>query len=47
MQGFGKKIPLQHPVSKNDIIATIKYCIECDSIAGEFRIDGGYTRVGR
>ncbi len=47
MQGFGKKIPIQHPVSKNDIISTIKYCIECDSIAGEFRVDGGYTRVGR
>lgn len=47
MEGFGKKIPMQKPVSKEDIILTIKYCLECESLAGEFRIDGGYTRVGR
>ncbi len=47
MEGFGKKIPMRHPVSKSDLLTTIKYCIECDSLAGEFRIDSCYTRVGR
>ena len=47
MAGFGKKIPLQRPVSKSDLDLTIKYCLECESLAGEFRVDGGYTRVGR
>ncbi len=47
MKGFGQKIPIQKPVSKKDIILTLNYCLNCDSLAGEFRIDGGYTRVGR
>ena len=47
MHGFGKKIPMQKPVSKKDLELTLKYCLECDSLAGEFRVDGGYTRVGR
>lgn len=47
MEGFGKKIPMLHPVSKTDLILTIKYCLECESLAGEFRIDGGYTRISR
>lgn len=47
MEGFGKKIPVQHPVSKDDFVSTLKYCIECESVAGEFRVDGGYSRIGR
>jgi NAD(P)-dependent dehydrogenase (short-subunit alcohol dehydrogenase family) len=47
MEGFGKKIPVGHPVSKKDILLTLNYCIDCDSLTGEFRVDGGYTRVGR
>lgn len=47
MKGFGKKIPVRHPVSKQDILLTLNCCIDCQSLAGEFRVDGGYTRVGR
>ena len=47
MKGFGQKIPLRKPVSEEDIQLTIKYCLECESLAGEFRVDGGYTRVGK
>jgi hypothetical protein len=45
LDGFGKKIPTQKPVSKKDLLLTLKYCIECESLAGEFRVDGGYTRA--
>ena len=47
MEGFGKKIPMQHPVSKGDLISTIKYCIECESLASDFKVDGGYLGCGR
>lgn len=47
MEGFGRKIPVCHPVTKDDLLLTLNYCIDCKSLTGEFRIDGGYTRVGR
>ncbi len=46
MEGFGKKIPMRKAVSETDLKRTLQYCIECESLAGELRIDGGYTRVG-
>ena len=46
MDGFGKKIPIRKAVSMEDLRRTLRYCIECESLAGELRIDGGYTRMG-
>ena len=46
MEGFGKKIPIRKAVSEEDLKRTLQYCIECESLAGEFRIDGGYSRQG-
>ncbi len=46
MEGFGKKIPVGHAVSEEDLIRTLHYCLDCESLAGELRIDGGYSRKG-
>ena len=47
MAGFGQKIPVRHPVWMDDLFKTLYYCLDCESLAGELRVDGGYTRVGR
>ena len=47
MEGFGKKIPMRRAISEEEMRAVLRFCLDVPSLAGEFRVDGGYTRVGR